>query len=394
MSFDFQIAHACPHLTVEEEVVLGDDRRSLVTRQPVASNSIRITANDQLSVPRDGLHSRAQLYGSVSGPFRVIQNENTISIRNRTQSIENYELPVGARITTDRVVGLLNAAFRNGQVTIVAQNLNGYLRLTDLSDQGTRSQVIVTGDGAPQLGFVNQTRARGRMVYPPWRFAERPEIATTPGVANIRRVTVRFPQFTQPVKGNPVFKVSYTTYQRYCRRCQGFGIENDYLISADGTPFTVVNEDLLNQDVLKVLSTIKGSNPFHPEYGTTLLTRIGTKATGTGLASVNEDVINALTVFQRLQEFAGRYQEVTARQRLANVIAINTLPSEFDPTVFEVQIIAANASNVPVVVSTVFAAPGTAALAGTNGLSLGLGGFGLDRRTGTIPGIAPPGGIT
>lgn len=394
MSFDFQIAHACPHLTVEEEVVLGDDRRSLVTRQPVASNSIRITANDQLTVPRDGLFSRAQLYGSVSGPFRVVPNENTISIRNRTQSIDNLELPVGVRITTDRVVELLNAAFRNGQVTIVAQNFKGYLRLTDLSDQGTLSQVIVKGDAAPQLGFVNQTRARGRMVYPPWRFAERPEITTTPGVANIRQISVRYPQFTQPVKGNPIFKVSYTTYQRYCRRCQGFGIENDYLISADGTPFTIVNEDLLNQDVLKVLSTIKGSNPFHPEYGTTLLTRIGTKATGTGLASVNEDVINALTVFQRLQEFAGRYQEITARQRLANVIAINTLPSEFDPTIFEVQIIAANASNVPVVVSTVFAAPGTAALAGTNGLSLGLEGFGLDRRTGTIPGSAPPGGLT
>ena len=55
---------------------------------------------------------------------------------------------------------------------------------------------------------------------------------------------------------------------------------------------------------------------------------------------------------------------------------------------FEVVVVAANASNVPVVISTVFAAPGTAALAGTNGLSLGLEGFGLDPRTRAIPGVA------
>jgi phage baseplate assembly protein W len=394
MSFDFNIAHACPHLTIEEEVVLGGDRRSLVTRQPVASSSrVRITVNDQLSVPRGGLLSRAQLSGSVSGPFRIIKNENTVTIRNRSQSIQDFELPVGARITTDRVAELLNNAFRSGQVNIIAQNMDGYLRFTDLSDQGTRSQIRISGPATAQLGFVSQVRARGRTVYPAWDFGERQTITSTPGLTSIRQVPARFPVFERPIKGNPIFKVSYTTYQRYCRRCQGFGIENDYLIAADGSPFTIVNENLLNQDVLKVLSTIKGSNPFHPEYGTTLLTRIGTKATGAGVASVNEDVVNSLSVFQRLQEAAGRYQEITARQRLATLIAVNTTPSEFDPTVFEVQVIAANASNVPVVVSTVFAAPGTAALAGSNGLSLGLEGFGLDRRTGTIPGIAPPGGI-
>jgi phage baseplate assembly protein W len=390
MSFDFQLGHGCPHLTVEEEVDLGTDRRDLVTRQPVASSShIRITVNDQLTVPQGGLLSRAQISGSVSGPFRIIQNENTITIENRTQGVQEVELPVGSRVTTDRLVEVLSAALRSGQVSIVPQNINGYLRLTDLSDTGTKSQVRVSGDAVAQVGFTSQVRARGRVVYPSWVFAERPTITVTPGLTNVRQVPARYPKFTQPVKGNPVFKVSYTTYQQYCRRCQGFGIENDYLIAANGSPFQVVNEDLLNQDVLKVLSTIKGSNAFHPEYGTLLLTRIGTKAVGSGVAAINEDVITALTVFQRLQEAAGRYQEITARQRLANIIAINTFPSQFDPTVFEVQVIASDASNVPVVVSTVFAAPGTAALAGTNGLSLGLSGLGIDPRTGTIPGVAP-----
>jgi|GEM_PF-1942730 len=389
MSFDFQLAHACPHLTIEEEVLLGDDRRELRTRQPVASaNHIRITANDQVSIPRQGLLSNASLTGSSSGPFKVVKNENEVTLSNRTQSVADVVLPTGTRVPTDRIVEVLNSAVRNADVQIRVVNRNGSLVLTDSSDQGNSSQIRVEGPAAAFLGFVNQTRARGRKVYPAWDFAER-ELVETGRYLNVRRVPTRFPKFREPVRGNPVFKVSYTTYQQHCRRCLGYGIENDYRVGANGEPSTIENEDLLNQDCLKVLSTVKNSNPFHPEYGTQLLNRIGTKALGTGVATINEDVITALTVFQRTQDFAGRWQEITARQRLASVISIDTTPSPFDPTIFEVVIVAANAANVPVVISTVYAAPGTAALAGSNGLSLGLEGFGLDPRTRALPGMAP-----
>lgn len=390
MSSDFQLGHVCPHLTIEEEVPLGRDRRELRTRQPVASASrIRITANDDVTIPSDGLFASASLSGSVSGPFNIIKNENTVTISNRSQSIQNFELPVGTRISTTRVVETLNAAFRNGQVSIFAENSNGYLVLTDFLDQSLRSRVRVDGAARASLGFVQQIQARGSQAYPSWEFAERQSLHVNPSLGSVRPVPTRFPKFKKVVKGNPVFKVSYTTYQQYCLRCQTFGIENDYRITASGEPQVIANEDLLNQDVLKVLSTVKGSNPFHPEYGTVLLTRIGAKATGAGISSLNEDVITALEVFMRLQGAAGRYQEITPRQRLAGILSLNTFPSELDPTIFEVQIVASNAANVPVVISTVFAAPGTAALAGSNGLSLGLQGFGVDPRTRSLPGVAP-----
>jgi phage baseplate assembly protein W len=388
MSIDFQLAHNCPHLTIEEEVVLGSDRRDLRTRQPVASSSrIRITANDDVSIPREGLYTRAQVTGSGSGPFRILKNEETITVANRTQTVEDIVLPVGSRVTADRVVGLMDAAIRNSGVRILVENVNGFLRLTDYSEDGLTSQIKITGSAAAALGFVGQIRARGRQVYPGWDYAERTVVNTTTSAA-VRYVSSRYPRFLAPVRGNPVFKVSYTTYQQHCRRCQGFGIENDYRIGASGEPSMIQNEDLLNQGVLKILSTVKGSNPFHPEYGTQLLTRIGTKALGSGATTINEDVVVALNIFQRLQKLQGQYQEVTPRERLASLISVNTTPSEIDPTVFEVQIVAANAANVPVVITTVFAAPGTAALAGSNGLSLGLEGFGLDPRTRAIPGIA------
>lgn len=388
MSFDFQLAHACPHLTIEEEVLLGADRCELRTRQPVASSSrIRITANDDVSIPSQGLLSHARLVGAMSGPFRIVKTENTINVSNRAQALSSLALPVGARVSAASVVELLNAAFRNQNYSLLAENEGGHVVFTDLLDQGPRSQVRVSGPATSSIGFTQQIRARGKTVYPAWGFAERDVIQVMPGLSGVRQVPTRYPRFNAPVRGNPVFKVTYATYQQQCRRCQGFGIENDWRIAPGGEPSSVINEDLLNQDVLKVLSTIKGSNPFHKEYGTLLLTRIGSKAIGGTSAAVNEDVITALTVFQRLQNFAGKYQEITPRQRLASVLSINTTPSEFDPTVYEIVVVAANAANTPVVITTVFAAPGTAALAGSNGLSLGLESFGLDSTTRTLSGI-------
>jgi phage baseplate assembly protein W len=388
MSFDFQLGHSCPHLTIEEEVLLGSDRMELRTRQPVASSShIKITANDEVVIPQNGLFTRAQVTGSLSGPFRILKNEQRLTLSNRTQTVADVVLPVGPRIDTSRVAEVLDAAVRNAGVPIYVENVNGYLRVTDFSEDGLRSQVRVGGAAASAVGFIHQVRSRGRQVYPSWNFAEM-EVLHTSRNLTFRYVSARFPKFDQPVRGNPVFKVTYTTMQQQCRRCQGFGIENDYRIAADREPLLVENEDLLNQGVLKILSTIKGSNPYHPEYGTLLLTRIGTKALGSGITSINEDVVNALVIFQRLQTLQGQYQNVAPRERLASLISVNTTPSEIDPTVFEVEIVAANAANVPVVINTVYAAPGTAALAGSNGLSLGLEGLGLDPRTRYLPGTA------
>jgi len=389
MSFDFQLGHACPHLTIEEEVPLGADRQELRTLQPVASSSrVRITANDDVSIPAHGLLTSALLSGSGSGPFKIVKNENTVTLSNRTQTV-TVDLPTGSRVPASRVVELLNAAFANQAVDLVCANINGYIRVRDRLDQGPRSRVRVEGPAGKSLGFVHQIRARGRVVYPAWEFAERDVLNINPGLASVRTVSSRFPRFVEPVKGNPFFKVTYTTYQQHCRRCQGYGIENDYRIDVAGEPLTVINEDLLNQSVLKILSTIKGSNPFNAKYGTTLLERIGTKAVGAGASVITEDITMTLTIFQRLQTAQARYQAVSSRERLASVVSVRTFPSQFDPTVFEVEIVAANASNHPVVINTVFAAPGTAALAGSNGLSLGLQGFGLDPRTGTLPGVAP-----
>lgn len=388
MTFDFQLGHQCPHLTIEEQVILGSDRRSLLTRQPVASASqIQVTANDNTLIQKEGTYTSALLSSGVSGPYRVSPKLNELTVSNRLHTV-TVQLLENQSLTTDSIVNLLNKAFNNAQAKMIAGNANGVLRIRDQLEQGRVSRLRVSGTALTALGFQNQFQARGREVYPPWDFAERDVIDVAPGLGSVRPISTRYPKFTKPVKSNPIFKVTYTTYQKHCRRCLTYDIENDYRILASGEPATVINEDLLNQDVLKILTTIRGSNPFHPRYGSTILNRIGTKAVVGTVSSINEDVAVTLDIFKRLQTEKARYQQVTPREKLAALTSLQTRPSEFDPTIFEVDIVATNASNIPVSITTVFAAPGTAALAGTNGLSLGLSGFGLDPLTRTLPGLA------
>jgi phage baseplate assembly protein W len=378
MSFDFQLGWACRHLTIEEVVPLGDDRRSLQTRQPISSaNQVRITANNNVNVPREGRFAPASLSSSISGPYSIDKCARSITISNRTQTLENFQLPIGLRVDTSQLVRVLERGLRDAGVQISVRSRDGVLQFTDQLELGPSSRIQVSGDAAKSLGLTFQTRARGRQVYPAWDMAERATVTNLVNINQFKTVTVRYPQFKSPVKGNPVFKVTYATYIQRCLRCRASGIENDIRLATSGEPIVVRNEDLLNQAVLKMVITRKGSNPFHPVLGTTLLDRIGMKAVGAVQMSVNEDVTRAVTLFQRLQTAQAKVQQVTLKERLYNILSVKTVPAENDPTVFQTNIIAQNASGEPVFISTVFAAPGAAALVGTNGLSLGLAPLGI-----------------
>lgn len=378
MSLDFQLAFPCPHLTIEERVALDDDRRGLMTRQPVTSgNFVQISANDIVAIPQEGLLSSARVESAFAGPFTIKKGLNTVTISNARGSLVGFALPVGTRIATDRVVELLTAAFRNRGLGILALSSNGALVLSDLDDKGPESRVDVRGLATESLGYTGQRAAKGKDVYPAWVMAARDDVINTVNINQFVRIETRFPRFVAPVQGNPVFKVTYATMQQRCRRCQTTAVENDYRFNDAGEALMIGNENLLNQSLLKILLTIRSSNPFHTNYGSTLVDQIGQKALLGSQITINEDVLRTIRLFQRLQTLQSQFQAITSRERLLNVLSINVLPSTRDPTVFKVNIVATNASGEPVNITTVFTVPGAAALVGSNGLSLGLGGFGL-----------------
>lgn len=354
-------------MTVEEVVSLGSDRRSLRVRQPIAaSGTVLVMLNDDtnLFIPSYGLHSAAILSSSVSGPYDIRPNEDTLTVE---ASSGTTTLSFGAqklvRRTTDQVVKLIQKAQWEN---VSASNENGYLVLVDRNAVGPHAFVKVRGTAASALGFGQpgvsgrQWAAYGRELYPGWDLYLRPD-----------EITNRYVQFRKPLQSNPMIKVSYSVPVQRCLRCRAAFIENDFRFDQSGSVLLIQNEDLLQQAALKILLTDRGSNPFHPWYGTSIRERIGTKALMGVTSVLSEDVRQALTRMQTLQGEQAKYQVVTFKERLYSILGVDVKRHQQDPTSILLEVTVQNASATPIVLRTAYVVPEVVALMGTNGLFLG-----------------------
>lgn len=364
MSVDIRLAHPCPHLILEEPVTLGADRRSLVTSCPVASaNAVRVLVNDTLVVPSAGLYEAATLSATVAGPYRVPVCDRTLTVAasGGTATVTIAPDPDGL-VRPVQLAKQLTAVLPFVSVGVT----NGLLVMTDTHSVGASSYVRVSGLAAPWVGFPTQRGATGRMVYPGWEVAGNPSSASG-----------RFPVFKEALRNNASFKASYATYPVRCRRCGGTFVENDWEFDLQGDVLIVTDEDLLVQSALKFILTRSGSNAYFPTYGTRIQDSIGKKAVSTTASDIRNQVQEALLVLSRSQGVQAKFQAVSVAERLLTVNSVEVTQSAEDPTVFYVDVVVTNASGKPVRVSIVYTAPGTVALAGTNGLSLGTQAAGL-----------------
>jgi len=356
VSQDVRLAFSCPHLTVEEVITLGSDRMSLPTKQPVAGGFIQLRANDSVTIPSQGLSTNASLIGAFSGPFRIIRNEQTFSVISSKETL-SITLPYS---TTERLsVQDVIVALKAQASSIAVEDANGCLKLTDSDSTGSTSVIQVSGLAASALGFTGQLGARGHKVYPGWTLAK-PTGSLTKSL-----------KFVEPLQSNPTLTVSYTVDRYKCLRCRGYGIENDYRFDQHGNMAMITNENLLVQAAQKLLLTTQGSNPYHTFYGTSIQNKIGSKAVGNVAASLSEEVRRALKTFQKIQAEQAKYQQVTFKERLYEVVTVRTTSDKNNPTMYVVDVVLRNASSDPVSISIVYTVPGVVALPGTNGLSLG-----------------------
>lgn len=362
MSLELQLAWPCQHITLEEVVPLDTDRRWLLTEQPVASlASMRLLFNNELLIPQFGLSVPAALQSFVAGPFDLVPNETTLTVTT-PQGTQTVTLAVTSPVRRS-AEDVASELLRRGLTVALPEALDGYLVLSDTSMVGPDSFVKVGGSGAYSLGFGapmlsdRPWQAWGRNLYPGWDL--------------VKSGLGRRPRFREPVVGNPIIKVSYSTTVAQCRRCRGSYVENDYRFTVGGDAILIQNEDLLYQAALKILLTDLGSNPFHRWYGTNIKSRIGAKAVGGVATLISEDVRKALSHLQRMQVQQARYQHVTNRERLYAVLNVQVSPHQQDPTTFLVDVVVQNASGEPVQLNIVFTVPEVVALMGSNGLMLG-----------------------
>lgn len=378
MSVDFQLGKVCPHITVDEAVSLGVDRRSMRLRQPIASsNQVRITANG-VSIPKEGLRVSATLKNRQTGPFRVTTATSTFEISNRLGSV-SVSLQTGTSVQSSEILRSIQIAVGDFPVHVELDSF-GVLTLEDQFEKGPSSFLRVSGAALETLGFDFQTRAKGRLVYPSWSLIEAPEVALLAGVG-IKDISARYPRFDQALSGNPVVKVSYVTFRERCLRCSRTGVENDLQVLPTGGYAFVGNEDLLYQSGLKILLTEKGSNPFFPQYGSLLTTRIGQKITSSTEGQLSLDCRQAMNRLQSIQNGQGKIQAVTPREKLESIAAINVFQPEGQYSAYGIQIVALNASNQPVQLNAVFTVPGVVSLLNSRGQELGAFGNAAGRTT-------------
>lgn len=380
MSKEVQIGFPCPHLVMEEPVSLGSDKRSLLSKAPIAgAGSVRVLVNDDFYVPASGLSVPAVLTGAKPGPYQIRRCQNLTGPDGNLLKIETsagvatVSLPLGDRVPLDRVQRALRLS--GAQELVVVGSSNGALTLTDRSKSGKQSYIRVGDSGASALGFA-QTGARGKTLYPGWELVSQTDVYPT-NIPGLTLVPARFLRFREPLRGNPTLKMTYAAMPERCPRCSGTYVENDYRFDPTGEVVTIENENLLYQACLKMILTVLGSNPYHRGYGSRITTRIGSKITSSSALLVKQDVVEALNKVQNLQTGQRKYQAVTNRELLYRVEGVDVKPSADDPTVFFVDVRVRNGSNQPVNISTVFSVPGTVALAGTNKQPLGLETTGL-----------------
>ena len=382
MSLEIQAGFPCPHLVVEEPVTLGSDRRSLVTRAPVANSpSVRVLINDAVYVPPSGIYSQALLQAG-SGPYRIERctgllgpDANQITVTSSQGSV-TISLPLGKRIKVADLERALKLTTLNDIVTITTRNKA--IAFGDAATTGAQSFVRVSGKGADALRFT-QRGVRGREIYPGWDLVARQDVYPSVTPRGVTPVPARYPRFKKPLLGNPDIKVTYAAMPERCPRCQATYVENDYRFDIDGEVITIENENLLYQACLKSLLTVRGSNAYHPGYGSSLLSRIGAKQARAAAAAIREDVINSLSRVQSVQNGQRKFQQVKDRERLYRINDVTVRPSADDPTVFFVEASVTNGTGQPVQLDIVYSAPGAVALAGSNGQVLGLETSGLSR---------------
>lgn len=359
MSYDRKLEQVCPHMVVGEALFLNADRQSVRPLRPIASAaSVRVRINGEVEIRATGHSVPAVAKGTLPGPFNVRSGVNdrlVVSVNGGPDQV--LVAPAGLGVTAAALAKALSAAAKGLQFRV---SRRFQIQATTATRGPTaRIHFKVGSTLAPTLGLSADKRLgglgrvvagrvyRGAEVIPAWSLVNDPNTLSD-------RPT-RLIVFDSRLDSTSDFlEINYATVRQECRRCGGVGIENDWRYTAAGTLVTVRNADLLSQEVLKITYTEKGSNPFHPWYGTGLLEAIGRKMSDHGL--VHNMILSDLQqAFRRWQGIKREQEEipqaVSDEEYPFRLLVTNLEPDPSDPTIVYVNAVVQNRSSTPIQIS-------------------------------------------
>lgn len=342
MSYDRQLDQVCPHLVVEEYLLMRGNLQVAAPLRPIASiNSVVVRVNGVTQVPSTGIVIPAQSVGSLRAPFTIIPGvNNTIKLKVDTGAWQVVTIPGGVRISANQVALQLSTR-ATGIQFIATGNQVGFQ--TNL--QGPASTVFIDSASplATTLGIKTNRQYRGKTVFPGWSLVSNGSTLTP------SKLIV----FDQPLRSDLNYlEVSYTTTRNECRRCGGLGVENDWRYGVTGDVTTVQDELLLIQEIQKIIYTVLGTNPFHTWYGTSIIETIGSKITIGGVLQ-NKITSDIYTAFNRWQGIKKQQEEkvpqfVSDEEYPFQLRSVTLEQSQQDPTVIFVTVVVVSRSFKPI----------------------------------------------
>lgn len=324
MSKDLLLRHKCPHYVVEEWLQVANDRITLRPVRYPSNTSVKILWNRN-EVPPEGLWAPIEITSTKRGPFDITATTNTFRFSLDGGIIQTVTLPKGRRIRSQDIAKVLNEA------GLTVSSDQEWLTIHHNGRQ-TATFFMEGGTGHDVLGFSSQRRYHARNIIPGWDL-----IKDETSVDPLARV-IRFRDTLKSV--DDIFEVSYYTIRGVCRRCLGTGVENDIRHDVQGNTILVENQNLMLQEVQKIIMTLKGSNVYHRWYGTSLTSLIGSKILGSSYLETQmvKEITDALAKYIQVKTQQSKYQPVSKEESLRRIVGIDIEQDAVDPTTFNVSI--------------------------------------------------------
>jgi len=322
MSYDFRLDAICPHQVVFEELGLVD-YQYLHPISPISTSKVKVFVNE-MEVPKEGLHSRAHSFFTHTGFSSIVSGTNdVIKLAVDSGSEQTIILESGV-LTIEQIAQDLKNKVSNVDIEVS----KGYLSITSKT-YGSGSKLI-WGDGTAHstLGVPVDRIYTGKELYPGWDL-----------VVDENSVGLRMVSFNSPfMSSDNIIEMTYFTSSQYCRRCQGLKIENDFRFDTLGRKIKVRDENLLQQEINKILLTIKKSNLFHPWYGTRLSSLPGSKYIDFIKSEILSEVKSALDNMRDIKLQQARLQEVTPGEFPESLSVTKFSQPDNDPTILDLEI--------------------------------------------------------
>jgi len=161
------------------------------------------------------------------------------------------------------------------------------------------------------------------------------------GVNRLSQTSKRI-RFKKPLKSkDDFFELTYITALGDCPKCDGSSRYFDFAVDSLGRLVILKDNEKLMQDISKGILTEKGSNPYHPWYGTAISALVGAKLTDFQRLQliISQDVQQFISNTKDLQNQQSDVQDLSDKERVEQLISVQTSrPDPTNPTLVTISI--------------------------------------------------------